>query len=156
MRHLWWLRQSWGFASTVFEDAPRSRVCVRVFIGMSVRVLWVSPMYCVIRKKSRQWWPRPSRPWRTPVGQYSPLLATYLDCQKVGAFSRRPPACSLSLARTHHRTVAGQNCDSFVELVRKLGNFRYILIPEIINKFMTNISDPVITKHVHVFKLNLK
>jgi hypothetical protein len=40
--------------------------------------------------------------------------------------------------------------------VRKLGNFRYILIPEIINKFMTNISDPVRTKHVHVFKLNLK
>jgi hypothetical protein len=40
--------------------------------------------------------------------------------------------------------------------VRKLGNFRYILIPEIINKFMTNISDPVRTKHVHVFKLNFK
>jgi hypothetical protein len=40
--------------------------------------------------------------------------------------------------------------------VRKLGNFRYILIPEIINKFMTNISDPVRTKHVHVFKLILK
>jgi hypothetical protein len=40
--------------------------------------------------------------------------------------------------------------------VRKLGNFRYILIPEIINKFMTNISDPVRTKYVHVFKLNLK
>jgi hypothetical protein len=43
-----------------------------------------------------------------------------------------------------------------VHIVRKLGNFRYILIPEIINKFMTNISDPVRTKHVHVFKLNLK
>jgi hypothetical protein len=42
------------------------------------------------------------------------------------------------------------------ENVRQLGNFRYILIPEIINKFMTNISDPVRTKHVHVFKLNLK
>jgi hypothetical protein len=40
--------------------------------------------------------------------------------------------------------------------VRKLGNFRYILIPEIINKFMTIISDPVRTEHVHVFKLNLK
>jgi hypothetical protein len=40
--------------------------------------------------------------------------------------------------------------------VRQLGNFRYILIPEIINKFMTNISDPVRTKYVHVFKLNLK
>jgi hypothetical protein len=41
-------------------------------------------------------------------------------------------------------------------IVRKLGNFRYILIPEIINKFMTNISDPVRTKYMHVFKLNLK
>jgi hypothetical protein len=40
--------------------------------------------------------------------------------------------------------------------VRKLGNFRYILIPEIINTFMTNISEPVIAKHVLVFKLNLK
>jgi hypothetical protein len=43
-----------------------------------------------------------------------------------------------------------------VEVVRELGNFRYILIPEIINKFMTIISDPVRTEHVHVFKLNLK
>jgi hypothetical protein len=40
--------------------------------------------------------------------------------------------------------------------VRKLGNFRYILIPEIINMFMTNMSDPVRAKHVLVFKLNLK
>jgi hypothetical protein len=39
----------------VFEDAPRGRVCVCVFIGMCVRALWVSPMYCVIRKK--QWVP---------------------------------------------------------------------------------------------------
>jgi hypothetical protein len=51
VRRLWWLRQSWGFVGTVFEDAPRGRVCVRVFIGMSVRALWVSPMYCVIRKQ---------------------------------------------------------------------------------------------------------
>jgi hypothetical protein len=43
-----------------------------------------------------------------------------------------------------------------VLFVRKLVNFRYILIPEIINKFMTNISDPVRAKHVHVFKLNFK
>jgi hypothetical protein len=28
-----------SFAGTVFEDAPRGRVCVRVFIGMSVRAL---------------------------------------------------------------------------------------------------------------------
>jgi hypothetical protein len=41
-------------------------------------------------------------------------------------------------------------------IVRKLGNFRYILIPEIINMFMTNMSDPVKAKHVLVFKLNLK
>jgi hypothetical protein len=44
---------SWGFASTVFEDAPRGRVCVRVFIGMSVRALWVSPLYCVTNKLAR-------------------------------------------------------------------------------------------------------
>jgi hypothetical protein len=43
-----------------------------------------------------------------------------------------------------------------VYAVRKLGNFRYILIPEIINMFMTNMSDPVRAKHVLVFKLNLK
>jgi hypothetical protein len=35
-----------------------------------------------------------------------------------------------------------------VGTVRQLGNFRYILIPEIINKFMTNISDLVRKKHV--------
>jgi hypothetical protein len=40
--------------------------------------------------------------------------------------------------------------------VRKLGNFRYILISEIINMFMTHMSDPVRAKHVLVFKLNLK
>jgi hypothetical protein len=39
------------FAGTVFEDTPRGKVCVCVFIGMSVCALWVSPMYCVIRKK---------------------------------------------------------------------------------------------------------
>jgi hypothetical protein len=42
----------WGFVGTIFEDAPRGRVRVRVFIGMSVRALWVSMMYYVIRKKS--------------------------------------------------------------------------------------------------------
>jgi hypothetical protein len=46
--------------------------------------------------------------------------------------------------------------NNIISTVRKLGNFRYILIPEIINKFMTIISDPVRTEHVHVFKLNLK
>jgi hypothetical protein len=40
--------------------------------------------------------------------------------------------------------------------VRQLGNFRYILITEIINKFMTVMSDPVRAKHVQVFKLKLK
>jgi hypothetical protein len=49
-----------------------------------------------------------------------------------------------------------QESDSKLEVVRKLGNFRYILIPEIINMFMTNMSDPVKAKHVLVFKLNLK
>jgi hypothetical protein len=39
---------------------------------------------------------------------------------------------------------------------RQLGNFRYILIPEIINKFMIVMSDPVRAKHVQVFKLKLK
>jgi hypothetical protein len=58
------------------------------------------------------------------------------------------------------RDTLDKCCATFVgwELitVRNLGNFRYILIPEIINTFMTNISDPVIAKHVLVFKLNLK
>jgi hypothetical protein len=40
--------------------------------------------------------------------------------------------------------------------VRQLDNFRYILITEIINKFMTVMSDPVRAKHVQVFKLKLK
>jgi hypothetical protein len=40
--------------------------------------------------------------------------------------------------------------------VRQLGNFRYNLIPEIINKFMTIMSDPVRAEHVQVFKLKLK
>jgi hypothetical protein len=35
----------------VFEDVPRGRVYVHIFIGMSVRALWVSPVDCVIRKK---------------------------------------------------------------------------------------------------------
>jgi hypothetical protein len=52
--------------------------------------------------------------------------------------------------------AVGNECWSIGYCVRKLGNFRYILIPEIINKFMTIISDPVRTEHVHVFKLNLK
>lgn len=33
--------------------------------------------------------------------QYSALLAAYLDCQKVGAFFSRLPACLLALACTH-------------------------------------------------------
>jgi hypothetical protein len=37
-----------------------------------------------------------------------------------------------------------------------LGNFRYILIAEIINSFMTVISDPVRAKYVQVFKLKFK
>jgi hypothetical protein len=40
--------------------------------------------------------------------------------------------------------------------VRNLGNFRYILIAEIINSFMTVISDPVRAKYVQVFKLKFK
>jgi hypothetical protein len=50
----------------------------------------------------------------------------------------------------------GGECAPSTHTVRKLGNFRYILIPEIINMFMTNMSDPVRAKHVLVFKLNLK
>ena len=34
-----------------FEGAHRNRVCIRVFIGMSVRALWTSTLYCVILKK---------------------------------------------------------------------------------------------------------
>jgi hypothetical protein len=40
--------------------------------------------------------------------------------------------------------------------VRYIDNFHYILIPEIINKFMTVMSDPVRAKHVQVFKFKLK
>jgi hypothetical protein len=63
------------YTGTVFEDAPRGRVCVRVFIGMSVCALRVSLMYCVIRKKNRyQVGARPvlmsqapiSTKWRSP------------------------------------------------------------------------------------------
>jgi hypothetical protein len=63
----------------------------------------------------------------------------------------------LSVASLLHQFVTPALMLHFLAyIVRKLGNFRYILIPEIINKFMINISDPVRTKHVHVFKLNLK
>jgi hypothetical protein len=44
----------------------------------------------------------------------------------------------------------------FQLFVRYIGNFRYILIPDFINKFMTLMSDPVRAKHVQVFKLKLK
>lgn len=50
----WWLRQSRGFVSSVFEDTYRSRVCVHVFLGLRVRALRVSALYCVkIRKKKK-------------------------------------------------------------------------------------------------------
>jgi hypothetical protein len=58
--------------------------------------------------------------------------------------------CNISFATCDHA------CISMSNYVRKLGKFRYILIPEIINTFMTNISDPVRAKHLLVFKLNLK
>jgi hypothetical protein len=37
---------------SVFKDAPRNRICTCVFIGMNVHALWVSQMYCVLRKVS--------------------------------------------------------------------------------------------------------
>ena len=40
-----------GFAGPVFEDAHRGRVCVRVFIGVSVHALRVSALCCEILKK---------------------------------------------------------------------------------------------------------
>ena len=43
-------RQSWKFASSVFEDAHKGRVCVHVFIGMSMSALWVSELYYIIKK----------------------------------------------------------------------------------------------------------
>jgi hypothetical protein len=98
---------------------------------------------------------------------------------KEFSYGTRTPAAggeSQVLGTNHSRRHAGPNSNSsrvspanfsqhltrqvgrfeLVYAVRKLGNFRYILIPEIINKFMTIISDPVRTEHVHVFKLNLK
>jgi hypothetical protein len=58
--------------------------------------------------------------------------------------------------RPASRTAYARDRFQALAPVRKLGNFRYILIPEIINMFMTHISDPVRAKHVLVFKLNLK
>jgi hypothetical protein len=66
------------------------------------------------------------------------------------------PALRMTWPSWTVRTASAGKRPSVVANVRQLGNFRYILIPEIINKFMTNISDPVRTKYVHVFKLNLK
>jgi hypothetical protein len=60
---------------------------------------------------------------------------------------------ALDKGRTH---TEQRSIDTEAPYVRQPDNFRYILIPEIINVFMTNISDPVRAKHVHVFKLNLK
>ena len=50
--NLWWLRQSWEFAGSIFKDTHRGRVCIRVFIGVSVRALWVSwVVLCNLKKK---------------------------------------------------------------------------------------------------------
>jgi hypothetical protein len=55
------------------------------------------------------------------------------------------------------RSTDKQRANRGVErYVRYVGNFRYILIPKIINKLMTVMSDPVRAKHVQVFKLKLK
>ena len=53
VRHLWWLFQSRGFAGSLFEDARRGRVWVRVFIGgecACVVNVWV--VLCNRKKKS--------------------------------------------------------------------------------------------------------
>ena len=47
---LWWLRQSRGSVGSVFKDVHRDRICVRVFIEISVHTLWVSDLYYVIKK----------------------------------------------------------------------------------------------------------
>jgi hypothetical protein len=50
-KRLWWLRQSWGFVGPIFEDAPRGRVCVHVFVGMSVAcIVSVSDVLCNSQK----------------------------------------------------------------------------------------------------------
>jgi hypothetical protein len=74
----------------------------------------------------------------------------------------RRHALNQNTKRIEHKLFFGiphyqESGNSFILFpVRILGNFRYILIPEIINMFMTNMSDPVRVKHVLVFKLNLK
>ena len=50
---LWWLHQSRGFDSSVFEDAHRDRFYERALIGVIVRALWASCVVpCNLKKKS--------------------------------------------------------------------------------------------------------
>ena len=76
-RRLWWLRQSRGFAGSVFEDSHTGRICVRVFIEdisgeINMKITWFStPIHkCTIddnykknphifwKKKNRSAWKR--------------------------------------------------------------------------------------------------
>jgi hypothetical protein len=94
------------------------------------------------------------------------MLATLRGEEDIFAFGhcvmrtrwRRLNAVVSQSRRISLHKMAPAYCTDFKRVtdVTKLGNFRYILITEIINTFMTIISDPVKTKHVHVFKLNLK
>ena len=53
-RRLWWLHQSQNFDGLVFEDSHRSKVCVCAFVELSVHLLWVSKLYCVIKKYRKE------------------------------------------------------------------------------------------------------
>jgi hypothetical protein len=75
-----------------------------------------------------------------------PLLPLKLECQQCRC-KDGIEGCLQELVKLNLQSE---------EAVRYIGNFRYILIPEIINKFTTVMSDPVRAKHVQVFKLKLK
>ena len=67
-RCLWWLRQSQWFAGPVFKDSHKNRISVLMFIELSVGVLWVSKLYCIIKKSLSCSWLRPLDGWTRSVG----------------------------------------------------------------------------------------
>jgi hypothetical protein len=93
----------------------------------------------------------------SPKSNLSLPSLVQLPSRRTAAASPVPVQDKLAM-RGRTALLAERKCNRVDKgaAVRQLGNFRYILIPEINNMFMTNISDPVRAKHVHVFKLNFK
>ena len=75
--NLWWLRQFWEFAGSIFEDTHRGRVCIRVFIGVSVRALWVSWVVLCNLKKKILWSDLPI--WYEFSTEFSNQIANFSD-----------------------------------------------------------------------------